>query len=313
MAVTLVVFCGKGGVGKSTLSVAAGLALSRLGNRTLVVSSHPLPELALSMSLEGLEEREPDCAGRLFVIHLDPKQVLDGLVRSRIRPGRMADLVVDSRVYRNFIEVVPGLKEFAFLWRLTDLGTANDAPRTAYDVIVWDAPASGHFLQALRVARNFEQFFAGPLASQGGRIRDFLERSCPFLVPVCLAEEMSVDETLELDSGLRELGMKSGAAVCNLASPYLAGGMEAGRSRDFGELPDYSGLGEWSHFVQSRVSAEVDQYGRLCRGLDCPVLVLERRPRECADLAFLGHLAQSIAEAGLLKLMATRTPEETEA
>jgi hypothetical protein len=89
--------------------------------------------------------------------------------------------------------------------------------------------------------------------------------------------------------------------------------MEADRSRDSRELPDYSGLGEWSHFAKSQVSAEVDQYGRLCRELDCPVLVLERKPREGADLAFLGRLSESIVEAGLLRLMKARTFRETEA
>ncbi len=125
MAVSLIVFCGKGGVGKSTLSVATGLALSRRGSRTLVVSSHPLSELALAINLEGIEDSEPEAAKRLFVVHLDPKNVLDGMVRSRIRPSGIAEFLVKSRIYTNFIEVVPGLKEFAFLWRLTDIGTAQ--------------------------------------------------------------------------------------------------------------------------------------------------------------------------------------------
>ncbi len=47
----LVIFCGKGGVGKTTLSLATGLKHAMRGQKVLVVSSHPLAELALSVSL----------------------------------------------------------------------------------------------------------------------------------------------------------------------------------------------------------------------------------------------------------------------
>jgi anion-transporting ArsA/GET3 family ATPase len=262
--------------------------------------------LALSISLEGIKEREPEVAKRLFVVHLDPKTVLDGLVRARIRPSAVAELLVKNRIYRNFVEVVPGLKEFAFLWRLTDLGTVEPGLSSSYDVIVWDAPASGHFLQTLRVARNFEQFFSGPLASQGGQIRDFLERSSPVVIPVCVPEEMSVDETLELEQGIEELGMKAGAAICNLVSPDLAriSGEEGQRGTE--TTPDYHGLGEWGRFARSRIEAEWFQHRRIQEAFSCPVLLVERRPRQSADLAFLGALAEATCNAGLLDLILGR-------
>ena len=56
MTPLLTVFCGKGGVGKTSLSLAFGLLSAQAGRSTLVVTSHPIEELALSLSLDGLEE-----------------------------------------------------------------------------------------------------------------------------------------------------------------------------------------------------------------------------------------------------------------
>jgi arsenite-transporting ATPase len=76
----LVIFCGKGGVGKTTLSLAAGLQHAMQGHKVLVVSSHPLSELALSVSLEGLSTRFPEAAPNLFVLYIDPRDLIADIV-----------------------------------------------------------------------------------------------------------------------------------------------------------------------------------------------------------------------------------------
>src|ERR1700740_1547525 len=49
----ILLFSGKGGVGKTSLAAATGLQLSRLGYRTLVMSVDPAHSLADSFDLEG--------------------------------------------------------------------------------------------------------------------------------------------------------------------------------------------------------------------------------------------------------------------
>src|SRR5215467_5966150 len=159
----IVIFCGKGGVGKTTLSLSLALRSAEQGKKVVVVSSHPLPELAVGVSLEGIGAKFPTAAKNLFVIHIDPKELLADLVRKNF-PQWMADAVLKSHIYRNLIEVAPGLKEFQMLARLQQLAERTAAGAPNYDLLLWDAPASGHFLSTLHSAKNFELFLSGPLA-----------------------------------------------------------------------------------------------------------------------------------------------------
>src|SRR6266436_3036785 len=191
----IIIFCGKGGVGKTSLSLALALRFAQNGKRVVVVSSHPLVELAVAVSLAGLSEEFPTAARNLFVVHIEPRDLLADLVRKNFPAQWVADAVLNSHIYHNLIEVAPGLKEFQFLARMQQLAerTASGAPD--YDLLLWDAPASGHFLGTLHAARNFETFLTGPLASAGGELARFFSNASRItLLPVTTLEEMRSEE-----------------------------------------------------------------------------------------------------------------------
>ena len=150
----IVVVCGKGGVGKTTLSLALGLKHANQGRRVVIVSSHPLPELAISVSLEGIATRFPVAARNLFVVHLNPRELLQEVVEQNFPVPMVAQAILNSSIFKNLVEVAPGLKEFYFLARLQELAerkaTAAGAHGPDYKLLIWDAPASGHFLSTLR-------------------------------------------------------------------------------------------------------------------------------------------------------------------
>ncbi len=293
MLPTLTIFCGKGGVGKTTLSLAAALAIARRRRPILLVTSHPLEELALTVSLQGLDEMEPETASRLFVVHIDSRQVLRRMVRERFPAGFVADRLLRSAVYQSFVEVVPGLKEFAFLHRLQELAERRQSDGLRYEHVIWDAPATGHFTQTLRVAVNFESFFAGPLATRSKEVSDYLRKSGPSIIPIALAEEMSVEETVELVGELRGLGLSPGKVACNLVSPMLVRWWRDGK--DFEGDPDSA----WGSFLARRLAAERAEFQRLREGVGTTILV-RRLPRRGSDLEFLLSLSQEVEASGLL-------------
>src|SRR5260370_31750482 len=217
----IIIFCGKGGVGKTTLSLSLALRHAESGKKVVVVSSHPLKELSGAVSLDGIAEAFPTAARNLFVVHLNPKELLADEVRKNFPSQWVAEKVLNSNIYQSLVEVAPGLKEFYFLARMQQLAERKASGAPDFDILLWDAPASGHFVSTLHSARNFETFLSGPLASAGADLARFFSGAAHItLLPLTTLEEMAIEEMAEMCAKLEaEFGLKASAVLLNLVSP----------------------------------------------------------------------------------------------
>ena len=256
----LIVVTGKGGVGKSTIACAVGLVAARQGLRTIVVelgAQHHLPDLfaademsangpGSAMRADGSERshrgRQPDrhdgeeieLQTDLWTTSIDPDRALGEWLQTLT--GRIsARLLASSSTFQYFAAAAPGVKELVSMVKLRELcegrGTgksgASDSSRErrgrmAYDLVVLDAPASGHALAMLRSPRTFSAIVrVGPLAEQAQALAELLEDAKRSgYVAVTHASEMAVTETLELEEGLRrELDRDLDAVVVNGTMP----------------------------------------------------------------------------------------------
>ena len=282
-------------MGKTSLSLALGLRHAMLGRPAVVVTSHPLTELAASISLAGFTEINPVAAENLFVIHIDPREVLDNTVRQNIPSSILVKAVLASSIYQSLIEVAPGLKEIAFLHRLRRLSDEGiDAGRT-FERIVWDAPATGHFLQMLRVSRNFELYLSGPFALLGQQLANFSSDAARFAVfPITTLEEMAVEETIELcqQLGGSDLAIKPGGVVCNMTSPLAHSGVPFGELRDQLETESHDDAG--LEFILSRNAIERSLFAKLRSALPAAPYLMERKPFWTTDLDLLFDLVRQM-------------------
>ncbi len=295
MQSTIAVFCGKGGTGKSTVSVALGIERAQRGEKVILVSSHPLPELTLAVSLAGIRERFPRAAENLILLHLDAKEQLANLVRKTF--PILADRILDNSIYKSLIDVAPGLKEFYFLARLQQIAerrARDDEQALHYDLLIWDAPATGHFISTLRAARTFETYLTGPMATAGAEVARFFSNAERIhVVPVATAEEMAVQETIDLCARLQsECALAVRAVLLNLASPMV-------RASEL-EMADLersaAGDGATIGFAARRGRLERERLAELRAGVRVPCHEIARVRHAGNDLDVLAALGPLVDE-----------------
>ena len=92
----LVFVTGKGGVGKTTVAVALGLAAARAGKRTIVCEVAQQERMSQVFRREGVGHSESELARRLFAISIDPQQAMRGVPAQPAEVARSATLLFDS-------------------------------------------------------------------------------------------------------------------------------------------------------------------------------------------------------------------------
>jgi anion-transporting ArsA/GET3 family ATPase len=202
----LIVLTGKGGVGKTTMAAALGLMASAAGQRTLVVE---LGEQSRLSDIFGAAEVEPGTqtrlAPKLSAITIDPDRAL--LEWLQALGGRVSGRVLaSSGTFQYFAAAAPGAKELVSMVKIWQLTCGERHGRSRQDLVILDAPATGHALGMLRSPDTFGTIArVGPIAKQTTEVRALLsDHNRSAYLAVAHGSEMAVTETLELQSGLED-------------------------------------------------------------------------------------------------------------
>ncbi|MCC6898917.1 MAG: ArsA family ATPase [Polyangiaceae bacterium] len=152
-----VVLCvGSGGVGKTTVTAALGLAAAERGKRVLCLTIDPAKRLANSLGLSSMTGDEqvvsPELfervglrvAGRLSVMMLDTKRTFDELVVRHASSPEARDRILNNRLYQYVSTSLAGTQEYMAMEKL--LSVKRDG---AYDLIVLDTPPTSNALDFL--------------------------------------------------------------------------------------------------------------------------------------------------------------------
>ena len=173
----IIVCCGSGGVGKTTVAAAVGLRAAERGRHVVVLTVDPARRLAQSMGLSSLDNtprpvRGADTAagGSLHAMMLDMKRTFDEIVEAHSDPDRAAQILANP-FYQSLSSSFAGTQEYMAMEKLGQLRRADE-----WDLIVVDTPPSRSALDFLDAPQRLGRFLDGKMiraltgsAKVGGR------------------------------------------------------------------------------------------------------------------------------------------------
>jgi anion-transporting ArsA/GET3 family ATPase len=273
---------GKGGVGKTTVAAALGLAAAEAGRRTIVCEVAEQDRVSRAFKREGVvAETEVELAQNLWAITIDPRRALEEWLGRQLG-GAGLRVLARSSAFQYFVAAAPGAKELitiAKVWELAQLERWDRRART-YDLVVVDAPSSGHGVAMLTTPRTFGEIArVGPIRRQAFKVRDLLadpERTG--YLAVALPEEMPVNETLDLERRLPEaVGHGLSAIVVNALWPerFSAADAEALRAASAdGHAPQAAAAVRAALSAHTRARSQRSHLRRLRRATSARVVTL---------------------------------------
>lgn len=220
----LLIVTGKGGVGKSTVAAALGLLAARQGKRTLVCEIDAGGGLAAAFEREPLSYEPIELDDDLFGMVMDTEESLREYIKLNVRIPLIGRIGPLARSFDFVANAAPGVKEILTIGKL-----AWEVRENNYDIVIADAPATGHVVSQLSspaAIRDLVQ--VGLVREQTDWMLDILTDTAQTgAVIVAAPEEMPVSETLELAHSLdAETDVALATVIVNRVLPELFGTRE---------------------------------------------------------------------------------------
>ncbi len=237
------IFSGKGGVGKSTVAAAVAVAAARKGKRVLILEigdQERMPAIfgAKKAGYEGARvygsEKGP--VAPIWSMCLTPRDAMHEFVIRQVKFERVYETVFENRVIKYFMTAAPGLDELVMMGKIENLEVERVEKPTKkmlkdnggetpprFDLIVMDAPATGHGLAFFKVPKmTMKMVKGGPLFRKAERMWELVTdpKRTAFNI-VTLPEEMPVNESIDLHAAATELGLPPGKLIVNGVYPEL--------------------------------------------------------------------------------------------
>lgn len=188
----LILITGKGGVGKTAFSQAAARHLASKGRRTLLVH-------VLQVN-EADEQKIEKTAPNLWQITLSAADCFKEYIILKLRLKALYTAFLGNKVTQYLERAAPGIREIVLMGKVWH-------ERANYDHVVVDMPSTGYALAMLHTPFNFAALFPGGPVYRDSKdmIETFSNPNKTSLVIVSLAEEMPMQESIELATELKRL------------------------------------------------------------------------------------------------------------
>ena len=217
----LILVVGKGGVGRTTVAAAIASEAAKQGKRTLLVETNANDRLGTYFGKPPVGTDIVPLAPNLFAVNTNPAAALAEYGLMILRFKSAYEMVFENRVTKAFLRAIPGLDDYSILGKVWYATAEEKKGKPVWDTVVFDMPASGHAVSMLRVPWVItETVPEGPLTRDARTIKELLtDPARTAAVLVTLAEEMPVNEALELEGKLGALGIHPQQLLVNQVYP----------------------------------------------------------------------------------------------
>jgi len=211
---------GKGGVGKTTIAAGLGLLGARSGRRTLVCEVDAKGNLADFFEAGPTAFKAREVQASLWAMSMDTEESLKEYLSLQLKVPLLSRIGPLARIFDFIATAAPGVKEILTVGKL-----AWEVREGHYDLVVVDAPATGHIVGQLRAPEAIKELVSvGLVRDQTEWMTELLtDPTTTGVVMVASPEEMPVTESLELIDRLADTHVDVASIVVNRVLPELFG------------------------------------------------------------------------------------------
>ncbi len=217
----LILVLGKGGVGRSTVAAAIAGQCAAAGKKTLLYETNANDRFGNYFDKPAVGSEPVQLAPNLWAVNATPASALAEYGLMILKFKSVYEMVFENRVTRAFLRAIPGLDDYALLGKAWYATEETKRGKPVWDTVIFDMPASGHSVSMLRVPWVIvDTVPEGPLTRDARTVKELLtdpKRTAAILVT--LAEEMPVNEAIELEAKLTALDIIPQQLVVNQLYP----------------------------------------------------------------------------------------------
>lgn len=196
----LYIVTGKGGVGKSTLSLALTKYLNNINEKAKYISFDQSPNTELCHKLD------------IPFLIIEQVESTNSYVSNKLGSAILAKWLVKTPFFVSMLNMLPSLGHIIFMGHIIHLLEADPELR-----LVIDFPSSGHAITMFQASHNFKEIFGnGKIVDDINRMHEFISQANTVKVLICnVASIMALNEGVELKKSLNDLQLKDINLVVN--------------------------------------------------------------------------------------------------
>ena len=301
----LLLFTGKGGVGKTTIVASLAIEAARRGRRPLIIELGHRASMEAVFRVDQVGYAPRDVGRGVHAMNLDFESALNEYFEVHIPIQRVAKTIMKNKTLQKFFHAAPSVSEVATLNKISALEAERQGGGYRWDPIFVDLDATGHALMLLNLPGVMSGLIGdGPLRKLiDGFSKLLSDQRRTILSLVTLPLELPAQETVELYTQLQQHhDVALGVLFVNQVPPRPLNPKQAGmldrlehRAKTFGieTLVDDVAIARRAMRYHANARGQIN---RLLREVDMPMVELPSIASRVLDLDTIGHLGRKTLE-----------------